>query len=67
MFHRVLGGNHQEGLRQFVGMRVDRYLALIHRFQQGGLRLRRSTIDFVRQQHIGEDWAALELENLFHR
>ena len=34
MFHRVLGGNHQEWLRQFVGMRVDRNLALAEGFDQ---------------------------------
>ena len=29
----------------------------LHRFQQCGLRLRRRAIDFVCQNHVGEQWA----------
>ena len=36
--------------------------AFLHRLEQRGLRLRRGAIDFVREQELGEDRPAAELE-----
>ena len=45
-------------------MRVvpDRDLALLHHLEQGGLHLRRSAVDLVREQEVAEDRAELGLE-----
>ena len=67
MLHRILRGDHQKRLRQFVRVRVDRDLAFVHGFEQRRLRLRRGAVDLVGQQHVGEDRAALELELLLQR
>ena len=45
-------------------MRVDRDLPFVHRFEQSGLRLRSGAVDFIGQQNIGEDRAALEFKFL---
>ena len=37
-------------------------MLLLHRFQQCGLRFRRSSVDFVCQQHIGKQRALHELK-----
>jgi hypothetical protein len=34
--------------------------AFLHGFQQGRLRLRRGSVDFVGQQQVGEDWPLME-------
>ncbi len=36
--------------------------AFLHRFEQGGLCFRRGAVDFVGEQEIGENGAALETE-----
>ena len=51
---RVLRGEHEERLRQLVGFPDHRDVALLHRLQQGGLRLRRGAVDFVREHDVGE-------------
>ena len=56
-FDGVLRRQHEEGLRQGVGRAAHADLALLHRFQQGGLRLRGGAVDFVGQQQVGEDRA----------
>ena len=43
-------------------MSVERDLALLHRLQQCGLRLRRGTIDLVAQYDLGEHRARPELD-----
>ena len=48
-------------------MCVDGDLAFVHRLEQRGLRLGRGAIDFVCQQNVGENRAALEFEFLFQR
>ena len=64
MLYRILCGDYQEWLRKRIRMHVHRYLALIHRFKEGRLRLWCGAVDFVRQQNIGKDRAALKLESL---
>jgi hypothetical protein len=44
------------------GCAVDGHLALVHGFEQRGLRLGRGAVDLVRQEKVGEDGAGLELE-----
>ena len=42
---------------------ADGDLALLHRFEQGGLRLGRRAVDLVGQDDVGEDRAVQELEH----
>ena len=58
----VLGGHHQEGFREFVGVVADGDLVLLHGFQQGALHLGRGTVDFIGQDEVGEDGALVHLE-----
>ena len=64
MLDRILRGDHQKRLRQRIGVRVHRDLAFVHGLEQRRLRLRRGAVDFVGQQNVGEDRAALEFELL---
>ena len=59
---RVLGGQHDEGLGQPVRHPVDRDLRLLHRLQQGRLRLRGRAVDLVCQHHLRNDRPGPELE-----
>ena len=59
---RVLGGQHQEWVRQRPGLALGADLALLHRLQQGRLRPWRGSVDLVHQQHVGEDRARDEAE-----
>jgi len=54
-----------------MGLAVDGDLALLHGLEQGGLRLGRGAIDFIREEECGEDRAldegelvALEVEDV---
>ena len=60
----ILRGDHHEGTRQGMRAAVDRDLAFIHRFEQGGLGLGRGAVDLVGQQEVAEDGAGLEFESL---
>ena len=62
LLDRVLGGHHQERLRQFVCILADSHLLLLHGFQQGALHLCRGTVDFIGQYEVGEDGAFVHLE-----
>ncbi|SPF47293.1 hypothetical protein SBA1_730005 [Candidatus Sulfotelmatobacter kueseliae] len=64
---RILRGNHQKRLRQLVGVCVHRDLALVHGLEQRRLCFGSGAVDFVGQQNVGENRAALELELLLHR
>ena len=57
LFEGVLRGQHQEGLGQLVGVVADGHLALLHRFEQRRLHLRRRAVDLVGQYEVGEDGA----------
>ena len=46
---------HEKRLFQRIAHAGRRHLMLLHRFQQGGLRLGRSAVDLVGQDHVGED------------
>jgi hypothetical protein len=50
----VLGREHQERLRQPIGLIADRHLVLLHRLEQSALHFGRRAVDLVREQQIGE-------------
>jgi hypothetical protein len=58
----VLGGDHAERVRERPRLPVGRHLALLHRLQQGRLRLRRRPVDLVAEDDVGEHRPRLELE-----
>ena len=61
-FHldRVLRGEDEERLFQRVPNAGGGDLVFLHRFEQRGLRLGRRAVDFVGENHVGEDRAAHE-------
>ena len=61
---RVLGGEHQEGLRQRVGHPAERHLTLGHHLEERRLHLRRRTVDLVGEDEVGEHRAELDVEAL---
>ena len=56
---RTMGGTRT------VPRLAHRHLPLLHRFQQGRLRLGRGAIDLVGQHDVGEDRTRYELKSLF--
>ena len=56
-FHldRILSSQYEKGLGQQVPRSGNRDLIFLHSLQQGRLSLGRRTIDFVSQNHVGED------------
>ncbi len=58
--HGVLGGDHEERVRQPVGGAIDRDLELLHRLEQRGLGLGRCPVDLVGEHELGEHRAATE-------
>ena len=63
----ILRGHHEE--RQFELMRGGAAGdgALLHGFEQRGLRLGRGAVDFIGQHQVGEDGARLEAQRLVRR
>ena len=59
---RVLRREHQEGVGERVGLTVDRHLALLHRFEERGLGLRRGPVDLVGEQEVREHRTGAEHE-----
>ena len=55
MFERVLGGENDEGVRQFVGGLPDGDLAFGHGFEEGALDLCGGAVDFVGEDEVGEE------------
>ena len=55
-----LGGEHEEGLVERVGATLHGDAMLLHRLKQRRLRLGRCPVDFVREQHVGEDGTGRE-------
>ena len=62
LLNGVLRGEHEEGFRQFEGLLTDGDVFFLHRFEERGLRLRRRAVDFVREDDLAENGAALEDE-----
>ena len=63
LLDRVLRGEHEERGRELVRLAGDGHRALLHRLQQGGLRLRRRAVDLVRENDVPEDRPLHELED----
>ncbi len=61
-FDRVLRRQHEERLFQRIAHAAGRDLMFLHGFQQRRLRLGRRAVDFVGQDHVGEDRAFDELQ-----
>ena len=57
LLDRVLRGQHEERVGQLVADAADGDLPFLHGFEQGGLRLRRRAVDFVGENHVGEQRA----------
>ena len=62
LLDRILRRHDQEQRRQQIRRAPDGDLALAHRFEQRRLHLGRRAIDFVGQQQVVENRAALEFE-----
>ena len=52
IFDRILCCKHHEGIRELVADAVHSDLSLTHRFEQGGLRFRRSSVDLIGQDNL---------------
>ena len=61
---RVLRGEHEEGVGDEVRDAADRHVALGHHLEQRRLHLRRSPVDLVGQDDVGEHRAELDVEAL---
>jgi hypothetical protein len=62
LLDRVLRREHEERLGQVVGRLAAGDAVLLHRLEQGGLRLGRGAVDLVGQHHVGEQRALDEAE-----
>ena len=62
LLQRVLRGEHEEWIGQFVGRLAEGYLAFLHGFEQRALHLGRSAVDFIGQNEIAENRAVLGAE-----
>src|SRR4030042_235458 len=62
IFQRILGGQDMERRGHFMGNAVHGNLPLLHSLQQGGLDLGGGAVDFVRQNHLGNDRSGVKLE-----
>jgi len=58
----VLGGQHEERIGEGKRLLADGHLFLLHGFQQGRLHLGGRPVDFVGQEHVGEDGPLAGLE-----
>jgi len=59
---RVLGGDHDERFGNRIGRAGNRYLALGHELQHGGLHFGRSPVDLVGQHEVDENWPEFDVE-----
>jgi len=57
LLERVLSGQYQEWLFQFVAGVAQGHLPFLHGFQQGALDLGRGTVYFISQYEVGENGA----------
>ena len=64
LLDRVLRGDDEERLGQRARLAVERHLALLHRFEQRALRLRRRAVDLVGEHDRVEDRSRVEAERL---
>src|SRR5258706_8976852 len=62
MLDRILRGDHEKGLRQRERFAVDGDLRFVHGFEKGGLRARGGAVDFVGEDHGGENRAGAKFK-----
>lgn len=62
LFDRVLCRDDAEGQRELEGFHGDRHLAFLHGFEKRRLRFRRRSVDFIREEQLGEDRSLIELK-----
>ena len=62
LLDRVLRGQHEERRLEVERLADHRDVLLLHRLEQGRLRLRRGAVDLVGQHDVGEDRPVDELE-----
>src|SRR3546814_9397809 len=55
LFDRILRREHGEARTQRVRLAINRHMPFLHRLEQRGLRLRRSAVNLVGEQQLGED------------
>jgi hypothetical protein len=60
LLDRILRREHEQRPAQLVADAVDRDLIFLHRLEEGRLRLGRRAVDFVSEDHVGEDGAGNE-------
>src|SRR5207244_12034629 len=60
--NRVLGREHHEGGGELQRRPLDRHLLLLHRLEEGGLRLRRRTVYFIGEAYVSENRPLSEFE-----
>ena len=62
LLDRVLGRHHEVRPREGMRDPLDRHLAFLHRFEQGGLRPGRGPVDLIDQDDVGEHGSRDEAE-----
>ncbi|OQA31557.1 MAG: hypothetical protein BWY57_02319 [Betaproteobacteria bacterium ADurb.Bin341] len=62
LVRRILRGDDEEGGGQRPGFAVGCDLAFLHRFEQGALGLGGGAVDFIGQNHLGENRAGQKTE-----
>src|SRR2546429_169148 len=62
MLDRILRGDHEKRLRQRERFAVDGDLRFVHGFEKRGLRARGGAIDFVGEDHVGENRAGTKFK-----
>lgn len=56
----ILGGDDEEGLRQWMGVSFNTDLIFLHGFQQRALGLGGCAVDFIGQHHLVENGAGMK-------
>src|SRR5882762_9594869 len=62
MLDRILRGDHEKRLRQRERFAVDGDLRFVHGFKKRGLRARGGAVDFVSEDHVGENRAGTKFK-----
>src|ERR1700674_2530084 len=62
MLDGILRGDDQKRLGQRERFAVDGDLRFVHGFEKRGLGARRGAIDFVGEDHVGENWAGTKFK-----
>ena len=62
LLDRILRRQHHEGIVELERLVADGDLLLLHRFEERTLHFRRSAVDLIREDDIGEDRPLLDRE-----